>query len=202
VRISKIETQKRHADRVSVFIDGEFRFGLTKILALKYDLVEDREITEEEINNVLLQEEKEKIRERAFRLLGFRDRSVQEMRERLVRIGYDPDRVEETIAELVADNTLDDRRFSRAFTDDYTNLKPKGNQFLRRELKHKKVAAEIIEEVAGGRDEKTLIRKLVATKLGRFDRRDPKQRQKIIRYLAYRGFALGSILDVLEGRDD
>lgn len=202
MRISKIETQKRHADRVSVFIDGEFRFGLTKILALKYDLVEDREITEEEINNVLLQEEKEKIRERAFRLLGFRDRSVQEMRERLVRIGYDPDRVEETIAELVADNTLDDRRFSRAFTDDYTNLKPKGNQFLRRELKHKKVAAEIIEEVAGGRDEKTLIRKLVATKLGRFDRRDPKQRQKIIRYLAYRGFALGSILDVLEGRDD
>ena len=202
MRISKIEPQKRHADRVSVFIDGEFRFGLTKILALKYDLIEDREITEEEINNVLLQEEKDKIRERAFRLLGFRDRSVQEMRERLVRIGYDPDRVEETIGELVADNTLDDRRFSHAFTNDYTNLKPKGNQFLRRELKHKKIAAEIIEEVCGRRDEKTLIRKLIATKLGRFDRLNPRERQKIVRYLAYRGFALGNILDVLEGRDE
>ena len=202
MRISKIEPQKRHKDRVSVFIDGEFRFGLTKILALKYDLVEDREITEEEITSVLLQEEKEKIRERAFRLLGFRDRSVQEMKERLLRIGYDPDRVEETIRELVRDNTLDDRRFSRAFVDDYTNLKPKGNQFLRRELKHKKIADEIIEEVAAGRDEKTLIRKLIATKLGRFNRLNPKERQKIVRYLAYRGFRLGNIMDVLEGRDE
>jgi len=202
VRISKIETQKRHADRVSVFIDGAFRFGLSKSLALKYDLVEDREITEAEIETVLYQEEKEKIRERAFRLLGFRDRSVQEMRERLLRLGYDAARVEETIAELVADQTLDDRRFSRAFTDDYTNLKPKGNQFLRRELKHKKVAAEIIEEVAGGRDEKALIRRLIATKLGRFDRLNPKQRQKIVRYLAYRGFALGNILDILRDRDE
>lgn len=202
MRISKIETQKRHADRVSVFIDGAFRFGLSKSLALKYDLVEDREITEAEIETVLYQEEKEKIRERAFRLLGFRDRSVQEMRERLLRLGYDAARVEETIAELVADQTLDDRRFSRAFTDDYTNLKPKGNQFLRRELKHKKVAAEIIEEVAGGRDEKALIRRLIATKLGRFDRLNPKQRQKIVRYLAYRGFALGNILDILRDRDE
>jgi regulatory protein len=202
VRISKIETQKRHKDRVSVFIDGEFRFGLSKVLALKHDLVEDREITEEEIETVLYQEEKEKIRERAFRLLGFRDRSVQEMRERLLRLGFDAARVEETLAELVTDQTLDDRRFSRAFTDDYTNLKPKGNQFLRRELKHKKVADEIIEEVCGIRDEKTLIRKLLAEKLSSLDRRDPKQRQKIVRYLAYRGFAFGNILDVLEGRDE
>jgi len=202
VRISKIETQKRHKDRVSVFIDGEFRFGLSKVLALKHDLTEDREITEEEITTVLYQEEKEKIRERAFRLLGFRDRSVQEIRERLLRLGFDAARVEETIAELVRDQTLDDRRFSRAFTDDYTNLKPKGNQYLRRELKHKKVADEIIEEVTAGRDEKSMIRKLLADKLGSLDRRDPKQRQKIVRYLAYRGFGLSAILDVLEGRDE
>jgi regulatory protein len=202
VRISKIETQKRHKDRVSVFIDGEFRFGLSKVLALKHDLAEDREITEEEITTVLYQEEKEKIRERAFRLLGFRDRSVQEMRERLLRLGFDAARIEETIAELVADQTLDDRRFSRAFTDDYTNLKPKGNQYLRRELKHKKVADEIIEEVTAGRDEKAMIRRLLADKLRSLDRRDPKQRQKIVRYLAYRGFSLSAILDVLEGRDE
>ena len=202
MRISKIETQKRHKDRVSVFIDGEFRFGLSKVLALKHDLAEDREITEEEITTVLYQEEKEKIRERAFRLLGFRDRSVQEMRERLLRLGFDAARVEETIAELVADQTLDDRRFSRAFTDDYTNLKPKGNQYLRRELKHKKVADEIIEEVTAGRDEKAMIRRLLADKLRSLDRRDPKQRQKIVRYLAYRGFSLSAILDVLEGRDE
>lgn len=202
MRISKIETQKRHKDRVSVFIDGEFRFGLSKVLALKHDLAEDREITEEEITTVLYQEEKEKIRERAFRLLGFRDRSVQEMRERLLRLGFDAARIEETIAELVADQTLDDRRFSRAFTDDYTNLKPKGNQYLRRELKHKKVADEIIEEVTAGRDEKAMIRRLLADKLRSLDRRDPKQRQKIVRYLAYRGFSLSAILDVLEGRDE
>jgi regulatory protein len=202
VRISKIETQKKNRDRVSVYIDGEYRFGLTKSLALKYDLAEDQEITEEEIKNVLYQAEKEKIRERAFRLLNFRDRSVQEMTERLLKLGYDLTLVEETVGELVAENTLDDRRFSRAFTDDYTNLKPKGNLFLRRELKHKKVAAEIIEELTKTRDEKNLIRKLVAAKLGRYDRLDPKDRQKIIRYLAYRGFAFNNILDVLGGADE
>lgn len=202
MRISKIETQKKNRDRVSVYIDGEYRFGLTKSLALKYDLAEDQEITEEEIKNVLYQAEKEKIRERAFRLLNFRDRSAHEMTERLLKLGYDLTLVEETVGELVAENTLDDRRFGRAFTDDYTNLKPKGNLFLRRELKHKKVAPEIIEELTKTRDEKDLIRKLVSAKLGRYDRRNPKDRQKIIRYLAYRGFALNSILDVLGGADE
>jgi len=169
---------------------------------LKYDLYEGRDITEDEIKGVLLAQEKEKVRERAFRLLNYRDRSVEEMRERLLKLGFDPPLVDQTIGELVEDKSLDDQRFSRAFADDCTNLKLKGNQFLRRELKRKKVAPEIIEEVAAGRDERALLGQLLATKLSRFNHRDPKDRQKIIRYLAYRGFALDAIFDVLRSRDE
>jgi len=202
VKISRLETQKKNPRRVSVHIDGAYRFGLAKSLALKYDLYEGREITEDEIKDFLLAAEKDKVRERAFRLLNFRDRSVEEMRERLLKLGFDPPLVDQTITELVEDKSLDDRRFSRAFADDCTNLKLKGNQFLRRELKRKKVAPEIIEEVAAGRDERALLERLFQTKLSRLDRRNPKDRQKIIRYLAYRGFALNQIFELLGNRDE
>ena len=188
VKISKIQPQKRNRNRCSVFINGEYRFGVTKELLLKYDLKEDDQITEDEIQNLLLRDEKEKIRNRAYRLLSYRERSSREMRERLMHAGFDAHLVDDVVHGLIADDTLNDERFAQAFVQDYTRVKPKGNRFIFRELAKKGIAKETIENVLKTRDEQELLRQFIQKKLKQLDPKDFKDRQKLIRRLLHHGF--------------
>jgi len=198
VKISKIEPQKKNKKRCSIYIDGEFKFGLTKELVLKYDLNEGDEITEEDIKNVLLEEEKHKIIQRAFKILHYRERSVRELRDRLMRIGFDNSLVDEVIAELIADKTLDDERFARAFVNDYTSLKPKGNRFILSELTRRGVAREIITNLLDTRDEGELIRNYIEKKASDLDMKNPKERQKLVRRSLTRGFTPDIVYDMIK----
>uniref|UniRef100_A0A7C4XF43 Regulatory protein RecX n=1 Tax=candidate division WOR-3 bacterium TaxID=2052148 RepID=A0A7C4XF43_UNCW3 len=197
MKISKIEVQKRNKKRSSIFVDGEFKFGLSNDIILKYDLKEGDEISESEINELLLAEEKERLKKRAFRFLRYRSRSVAEMRERLLRLGYEPEIVSDVIDELITEGTLNDRRFIQEFVSDYTNLKPKGNYFIIRELKKKGIAEDEIKEALNSRDEQKIVEDLLKTKMKDLDLKNPKERAKIIRRLLSRGFTPEVVYEVL-----
>lgn len=197
MKISKIEVQKKNKKRSSIYIDGEFKFGLDNEIILKYEIKEGDELTEDQIKNLLLAEEKQKIKQRAYRLLKYRSRSIAEMKERLLKLGYEPEIVERAVRELIEEGILNNHKFAREFVSDYTNLKPKGNIFIMKELKSKKVDDLYIQEVLKERDEKSLIKKILEKKFSDFNKKDPKQKAKIIRYLLYRGFTLQAIYEVL-----
>ncbi|MGB9720295.1 MAG: regulatory protein RecX [bacterium] len=197
MKISKIEVQKKNKKRASIFIDGEFRFGLSNEIVLKYNLKQGDEIKEDEIKNLLLVEEKERLKQRAYRLLRFRSRSVNEMRQRLMNLGYEPEIVEAVVQDLIEEGILNDQRFVREFASDYTELKPKGNIFIMNELRKKKVDATLIEDVLRNRDEKSIIRNILKKKVSNFDKSNPKEKAKIIRRLLSKGFTLQAIYEVM-----
>lgn len=197
MKISKIEPQKRNKKRSSIYIDGEFAFGLSNELVLKYNLNADDEISDTLIKDVLLEGEKQKIKQRAFRLLQYRDRSIQELKNRLLRLGFDERLVHSVIEDFVAEGTLDDEKFAYAFVSDYTTLNPRGNRFIIRELQKRGVAKEIISKVVNERDEKGLVADFIERKLSRLSKYDLKERQKIVRRLLTRGFSSDTIYKVL-----
>lgn len=197
MKISKIEPQKRNKKRSSIYIDGEFAFGLSNELVLKYNLTTDDEISDTLIKDVLLEEEKQKIKQRAFRLLQYRDRSIQELANRLLRIGFDNRLVQSVIEDFKAEGTLDDEKFANAFVSDYTTLNPRGNRFIIQELQKKGVAKEIISKVVHERDENFLIKDYIERKLSHLNRNEPREKQKIVRRLLMRGFSSGAIYEVL-----
>ncbi len=197
MKISKIEVQKKNKKRSSIFIDGEFKFGLDNEIILKYGLQEGSEISDEQIKNILLAEEKQKIKQRAYRLLRYRNRSIAEMNERLQRLGYEPEIIAEVIHELIEEGILDNHKFTNEFINDYTNLKPRGNIFIIRELKKKKIDERYIQEFLRERDEKSLIKKIIEKKFSNFDKNDQKNKAKMVRYLLSRGFTLKAIYSVL-----
>ncbi len=201
MKISKIEVQKRNKKRVSIFIDGEYRFSLSQDLLLKYNLQEGSVITEDEIKALILTEEKERIRKQAYRILRFRDRSSKELKERLMKLGYDPAIVEEVIQELLNDGTLDDDRFVQEFISDYTEFNPRGNRFIEQELRKRGIPAEMIERVIKTRDEKAIVQRVIQTKMKNLDKRNPKDRIKLARRLITRGFTPSIVYDVL-GEDN
>ncbi len=198
MKISKIEPQQKNKNRCSIYIDGEFRFSLTKELVLKHDLKEDDEISEPEIKDILMEEEKGKVRNRALKILHFRQRSIKELRKRLLSIGFDALLVNDVIEELRADNTLNDEQFAQAFIGDYTTLRPKGNKFIVRELHKHGISSDIIAELLTNRDERALIKRFIEKKLGHLDKTKPKERQKIIRRLLYHGFTPDIIYETID----
>ena len=202
MKISKITPQKKNKKRSTIHINGHYAFGLSNEIVVKFDLHEGSEIDDGLIQDVLLAQEKQKIRERALRILHYRIRSVQEMKTRLLRLGFDGTMVNEIIEEFVSDNTLNDESFAQAFVADYTNLKPKGNIFVNRELLKKGIPPTTIQELIRSRDEKKLARNFLHKKLQHFDLNDPKDRQKVMRRLLSRGFTPSIVYEVVSNNEE
>ena len=198
MKISKIETQKKNKRRSSIYINGNYAFGLSNDVLLKCDLHEGDPIDEETIQNVLLEQEKQKIRERAHRILRYRKRSVAELETRLMKTGFDTMQVKEIIGEFIRDNTLNDDDFAESFVADYTNLKPKGNIFIKRELKKRGIPQNTIDKVLRPRDEEKIVRDFLTKKLSHFNMKNLKDRQKVLRRLLSRGFTPGVVYSILD----
>ena len=202
MKISKIEPQKKNKRRSTIFINGKFAFGLSNEILLKFDLHEGDLIERDLIENVLFEQEKQKIRERALRILRYRKRSSGELKTRLMRIGFDTNLVESIIEEFIEDNTLNDNDFAASFVADYTNLKPKGNIFISRELKKRGISPDTVDKALSLRDEDRVVKDFVEKKLSHFDLRNPKDRQKVLRRLLSRGFTPSVVYSILDSHEE
>ncbi len=78
-KITGISAQKRNADRVSVFLDGEFAFGLS--IKLADALTVGQSLTPEEVQDLQLQDERHKALKLSFEQISRRPRAEKEVRE-------------------------------------------------------------------------------------------------------------------------
>jgi regulatory protein len=81
------------------------------------------------------------------RLLEARARSVDEVRRRLLRLGFRTDLVDAAIGRLRDLHYLDDDAFARAWVESRDRAKPRGEHALRRELELKGVDRAIVATV-------------------------------------------------------
>lgn len=82
----------------------------------------------------------------ALRLLTVRDRSIQELKERLEK-RFPGDEVQETLEYLEQIGYLDDLRFATNFVQYRNRQRPSGNYLLRFELRSKGVKESYIDQV-------------------------------------------------------
>jgi regulatory protein len=194
-RVTALETQKRRADRVSVFVDGSFAVGLSAAVARDLDLYVGRELAEEELRALAAARDFDRAYERALRYLRPRLRSRAEIERRLRRYGYDDDVIRPVRERLAARGYVNDREFAGAWVRDRVRLKPKGRRGLRAELAAKGVPAEDIEAAlaADVEDaEEELARRALAPRVEAMQARGgEKARRAILSFLARRGFDAG-----------
>lgn len=201
MKISRIEIQKKNKKRSSVYIDGKFAFGISNELLVRFDLHEGSEIDEDLVRNVIIAKEKQQIRNRAYRLLHYRNRAIKELKDRLLRIGFDASLIQEVIDEMIEDNTLNDQNFAETFIADYTKLKTRGNIFIRHELIKKGIDEDVIKRLVQNRDEKSIADDYMSRKLSHLDISKPKDRQKALRRLLTRGFTPAVAYEVIKDRE-
>lgn len=144
--ITKIEPQ-RNEERVNIYLDGEFAFGLMKEIQYKYGLTEDMNIDKEYIDKVLMEEEQSKANNCALKFLTYRQRSKKEIIDKLAEKGFEDKFIENTLVYLKNYDLVDDLEFARSFAKDKINLNKQGPQKIKYELYKKGISKEIIEKV-------------------------------------------------------
>ena len=85
-KITGLKVQKRNKDRVNVYLDGEYAFGISRIVAAW--LRNGQELSEEKIAELKAQDNVEVALQRALNYLSYRPRSEQEVRQNLKKHKY------------------------------------------------------------------------------------------------------------------
>jgi regulatory protein len=86
-------------------------------------------------------------------LLAIRSRTTQELRQRLVVLGYPTDLVDQTVDRLLVLGYLDDEGYARAWIAGRDRSRPRGASALRRELQRKGLARELVDAALHERDD-------------------------------------------------
>ena len=186
-KITAIEQQKRNKERVSIFLDGEFAFGLAFETAA--GLRVGQELSEEAIAQLQDQETVVQARQSAFRFISFRPRSIAEVRRNLIGKQYDEALVEAILNDLVAREYLDDEEFAAYWVEQRESFKPRSRMALRHELYEKGVPRAIIDKVVQDVDEDDAAIKAASRRAYRWSALGEDEfTEKMIAYLRRRGF--------------
>lgn len=199
MKITKIKSQN-NKDRVNIYLDGQFAFGLSLEIAYKYNLKENMEIDESYIENVLKSEEQNRANDYALKFLSNRWRTEKEIVDKMIKKGFDEEVINETLAYLKKYNFIDDRRFAEIYTEEKVRLKKLGSYRIKHELQNKgvdeSIASEIVEKYSDNEYERAME---LATKKIKSYKNDDKNAiyRKLGGYLQRRGYSFECVSKVL-----
>ena len=197
--ITKLERQKRHPKRLSVFLDGEFAFGADEEVVAQLGLSVDKRVDAETIRRAVEKEEEHKVLEKALRYLSFRNRSVKELKTFLLGKGYYPAVVSRILTRLEEVGLLDDRAFAKAWADVRVKSKGMGERLLERELRQKGIKKEAIREaVEGLGDEEERALSLALARVERLKGLDKETaKRRLAGFLQRKGYSGEVVYDVV-----
>jgi regulatory protein len=217
VKITSIEPQKKKLDRVNVFIDGRFAFGLSQALRFENKLEVGQEISESRIKELVEKDQIERLFNKALRFLSYRPRSEKEITDHLLRKGKLLDlksedevaqyneSVEKTIKNLKRLDQVDDDAFAKWWIEQRLKFKPQAIGVIKRELLAKGIDQDVIEETIGavkkaeGTGDEDLALRAAEKKLISYKNLGPEDfKIKMGRYLARKGFSWEVIKKVVD----
>jgi regulatory protein len=142
--ITAITAQARDPERVSVFLDGAFAFGLPALVAHDEGLRLGDRLDAARAAALIARDEVARATSAALAFLGYRPRSEQEVRGRLRQKAYTPEAIDQAVAKVAGWGYLDDASFARLWVDGRGGSR--GRRLLEQELRQKGVERETARE--------------------------------------------------------
>jgi len=186
-KITAIEVQARNPQRVNIYLDGEFAFGLSRIVAAWLRV--GQELSEEKIQSLQAAEQRERAYQQAMLLLSYRARSEAEIRQNLRKHEFSEALIEETLQRLRQDRLADDHRFAQAWVENRNTFRPRSRRMLAVELRQKGISEEATRSALQGVDDEALACEAARKRAPRLRGLEWNEfRQKMSEFLARRGF--------------
>ncbi|NWH04544.1 regulatory protein RecX [Desulfobacter latus] len=127
--------------------------------------------------------------QKALGYLSKSPKTIRQMKAYLTNKGYDPNIIEQVIAQLSNFNYLDDRAFARQFIESRIRYNPKSVFALEFELRKKGIDPALTGELLTAYKDEDLALKAIENKKQAWRRlNESDRRKKMMNYLRYRGF--------------
>ncbi len=195
--ITALRFQKRNKNRVNVYIDDQFAFGLAAIKAARLRV--GQALGDDDIAQLQMQDRVERAYERALNFLSYRPRSEAEVRRNLRKKDVEDEVIEVVVERLTRAGLLDDREFARYWVENRLQFKPRGAHALRHELREKGIPIPVIADALADLDEEAAARKATEAGARRLAHLEPRDfRRRLAAYLARRGFSYAVIKPLIE----
>ena len=138
-----------------------------------------------------------------LKMLGRRELSEKQIRQRLARKEYEPDEIDEAVARLREERAINDQRVAEAIARMETGIRKRGKVRVRLQLERagiaKDVAKQAIDDVFEDVDDEALIEEALRKRLrGRESIADDKEFNRLFRYLLGQGFESDRVMKTLK----
>jgi len=138
-------------------------------------------------------------------MLGRRELSEAQVRQRLARKGHQPDEIDAAVDRLRRERAIDDARVAEAIAHTETTVRRRGKLRVRRQIEQAGIAPatarHAIDEVFGGIDgidDGALLEEALTRRLRGRDRlADDAEFRRLFRYLVGQGFEPDRVMAIL-----
>lgn len=199
--VTAIQIQARDPNRVSVFVDGAFSFGVAREVAAEFGLDKDRVIDESGLAELLARELLHRATSTALNFLAYRVRSEGEIRRRLRQGKFPESTIEQTLDKLREWHYVDDPDFARRWIENRGAHRPRGARLLARELKVKGISGVVLTDALeeADLDEESDALALARGRVQRLSGLAPPVRERRLSgFLARRGYGYDVIQTTLK----
>ena len=199
--VTSIEPQQHSITRYSIFLDGEFAFGIGRDLLLESGIAKGEHLDQDRLDAILARDAVDRAVSAAMRALDQRMQTGREVRTRLLRKGFEPEAIDAALEKLTEHGYLNDERFAELWIENRLAHRPRGQRMLEQELRQKGIDREIVQETVAGMeiDDRAAALDLANKRLKSVQRLPPdEQKKKLTGILARRGFDYGTIRATLE----
>lgn len=184
-------TAQKNQKRVNIFLDDEYSFSLDLdnfgLLGLKVG----RELSQDEINEIIKKGELQKSFDKTLNFAMRRPRSEKEIKDYFRRKEIDNSLHQNILDRLIRLDLLDDLKFAKWWVEQRLLFKNKSKKDITFELRQKGIDSQTIKNVLDDSeiDEVKIAKELIAKKIYKWSKYEDKiKKQKISQYLAGKGF--------------
>ena len=183
--------QQKSKNRVNVYLDGKFGFGLDIDNLVIFNLKVGQEVSEKKIEEIVGRAEFQEVLNKLLRFAMVRPRSEKEYKDYFFRKKVPEVMRDELLAKLGEFGLMDDEKFSRWWIESRQNFAPKSRRVVEYELKAKGIKKEIIDKTLEENkiDEEKVAGFLLEQRENHWKNMDEKTRGvKMVAYLIGKGF--------------
>ncbi len=182
-------------DLVCIYFSDGTTLEIPAGLAMKAGFRVSMDLSDEALDNLIYEVDKNKCYNAAMHYLELRDRSEQEMRLHLSsKYKNSGAIIERTIARLKRNGFLDDRSFARLWVSDRVAHKPESRSLIKRELLQKGISKEIADEAIEGIDDAACAYLVGLKKARLMENLDyPTFARRLAAFLSRRGYNMETV---------
>lgn len=196
--ITAITIQKKNPDRVSIYLDGDYAFGLSTIVAAW--LHPGQKLTEQKISELREKDGVEVAYLRALKLLDYRARTKKEISQKLKEKGYDSDQIDPVIERLENAGLVEDARYAQMWVENRNEFHPRSQRLIQMEMRHKGIEDDVIRNaLVDSANDLELATRAAKQQIRKYqDLEWTDFRKKLGAFLMRRGFSYGTIAPVVQ----